>query len=59
MVHLRTCTDSCIALRDLVFYLARNGDLHKMAADEEGEMQLRDYSTLGSEVNSQAWEVMW
>ena len=61
VVHLRTCADSCIALRDLILYLSRNGDLQRGVAasgDGEGgggggEMQLlRDYSTLGSEVNS-------
>ena len=53
VVHLRICADSCIALRDLLLYLAKNGDLQKMAAgDEGGEIQLRDYSTLGSELNS-------
>lgn len=50
VVHLRTCADSCIALRDLLVYLATNGDLQAPQAAKEGG--LRDYSSLGHEFSS-------
>ncbi len=47
-LHLRTCIDSCIALRDLLVYLATCGDLRTPHSAEEG----REYSSLGRELSS-------
>lgn len=48
ILHLRTCVDSCIALRDLLVYLATNGDLRPHSQET---VQLRDYSSLVSDVS--------
>ena len=52
VIHLRTCVDSCIALRDLIVYLATHGDLQT----PHSVVDQRDYSSLGHEhssINSQ------
>ena len=46
VVHLRTCVDSCTALRDVLVYLATKGDLQPRV---DGGKPLRDYTSLGSE----------
>lgn len=50
VVHLRTCADSCIALRDLLVYLATNGDLQ--TPNKAPTDPLRDYSKIGQELVS-------
>ena len=55
VVHLRTCADSCIALRDLLVYLATNGDLQTPSLVNESG--LRDYTSLGREVPSLSSQV--
>ena len=47
VVHLRTCVDTCIALRDLLVYLATNGDLQEVQEEREEKGIIRDYSSLG------------
>ncbi len=49
VVHLRTCVDSCVALRDLLVYLACNGDLSPPGDDGR---EVRPYSSLGSDLVS-------
>ncbi|XP_064403938.1 autophagy-related protein 2 homolog B-like isoform X2 [Halichondria panicea] len=52
VIHLRTCVDSCIALRDLLVYMATHGDLQT----PHSVVDQRDYSSLGHEhssINSQ------
>lgn len=46
VVHLRTCVDTCIALRDLLVYLATNGDLQDIQEGREERGIIRDYSSL-------------
>ena len=56
VIHLRTCVDSCIALRDLIVYLATHGDLQT----PHSVVDQRDYSSLGHEhssINSQVHTV--
>ncbi len=47
-LRLRTCVDSCIALCDLLVYLATHGDLKTPHGEGEG----REYTSLSRELSS-------
>lgn len=50
-VQLWTCLDSCVALRDLLVYLAANSDLCPPETAPPPSLA-RDYSSLGSDLSS-------
>ena len=45
VLHIRTCVDSCVALRDLLVYLATDGDLRPWPSDA-APLESREYSGL-------------
>ena len=45
VLHIHTCVDSCVALRDLLVYLATDGDLRPWPSDA-APLESREYSGL-------------